>query len=487
MSDRWHTNPVPASPTSRTVPAGFRARMSLGVIPWAGARVLVGGSPWKVSSVAPAVRDLVLRLRDTGPTGMSVDTPRDRAALRVLLDRGFAECAPTSPAGRTLADVEIVVPVFNDPDALSDLLATLPAGRVLVVDDGSADPRATEDVATKAGARTVRHETNRGPAAARNTGLNHTTAPIVAFIDADCIADPSWPTGLLRHFDDPTIAAAAPRVLPHGAASSMLGRYETTRSSLDMGGQPELVRPGARLAFVPTAALVVRRTAIQPGGFDERLRLGEDVDLAWRLVEAGWIVRYDPTVEVTHRTRSRLRSWLRRKMEYGTSAPALEGRHPGKLAPARPSVWSLVTLGLAAAGHPVAGATIQAVPFALLAHRFERIPNGTSLAARVTGQGLVADAVGIGQAMRREWWPVGAATLLAAPWSRAARLGAAMMLTPLVLEWAEQRPPIDPISYMSLRLIDDAAYGSGVLASSYRARNWATIMPRIARPRLRRR
>jgi len=461
--------------------------MSLGVSIWGDGRVLVGGSPWKVSTLGPAARDLVLRLRAAGAAGIPVQAPRDRAALRVLLDRGFAECAPGSPARASLADVEIIVPVLDDPERLRELLATLPADRVVVVDDGSTDPEATAAAATAAGARILRHAVNLGPAAARNTGVRHTTAPLVAFIDADCLADTSWPTGLLRHFDDPAVAAAAPRIAPHVEGSSILERYEVTRSSLDMGGQPELVRPGARLAFVPSAALVVRRAAMQPGGFDEDLRLGEDVDLAWRLAESGWLVRYDPSVSVRHRTRSRLRSWLRRKMEYGTSVPALEARHPGNLSPARPSVWSVITFVLIAMGHPVAGTAVQAVPRALLARRFERLPNGGSLAARVAVQGMVGDAVGIGQALRREWWPIGAVFLVASPRSRVARVGALLMLAPLAMEWAQRRPLVDPISYAALRLLDDAAYGTGVLMSSRRARTWATILPRIAGPQLPRR
>lgn len=451
--------------------------MSLGVTRWARGRVLVGGSPWKVSTLAPAVRDLVERLHAAGAAGVALHSPQERAAVRVLLDRGFAECAPGSPSTTAPYDVDIVVPVYNDADRLRDLLVTLPAGRVLVVDDGSADPVAVKDVAAAAGARTVRHAANRGPAAARNTGLRHTGAPFVAFIDADCLADPAWPSGLLRHFDDPAVAAAAPRIRPDGVGDSLLERYEASRSSLDMGGQPELVRPGARLGFVPSAALVVRRCAVQPGGFDEALRLGEDVDLIWRLAEDGWLIRYDPTVSIHHRTRTRLRSWLRRKVEYGTSAPKLEQRHPGQLAPTRARPWNLLTLGLTLTGHPLAGAAAQVVPFAILAGKFRKVPDGTMLAARVTALGLVADFMSYGQVLRREWWPLGAAVMLATPWSRGARLGAAMMLVPIGLEWTKERPSLSPIAYTALRLVDDAAYGAGVLLASLQAREWRTLAP----------
>ena len=453
--------------------------MSLGVRLWAGGRVLVGGSPWKVSTLAPSVQDLVLRLFAAGAAGIPVSTPGDRAALRVLLDRGFAERAPGPATSAAAEDVDIVVPVLDDAARLRELLRTLPEGRVLVVDDGSADPRVVKSVAQAANARLLRHEANRGPAAARNTGLKQGNAPFVAFIDADCRADRNWPAGLLGHFEDPAVAAVAPRIRPLDGGHSLLERYEDARSSLDMGGQPSLVRPGARLGFVPSAALIVRRAALERGGFDGALRLGEDVDLVWRLAEAGWLIRYDPSVTVRHGTRTRLGSWLQRKKEYGSSAPALEDRHPGNLAPARPSAWSVLTLLLVAGGQPAVGALVQVVPFVILARKFRSVPHGGALAALVTTQGLVADASGIGQALRREWWPAGTVILVTALWSRPARVAALMMLIPLALEWVERRPALDPLRYALLRLVDDAAYGSGVIESSLAIPTVRTLLPAV--------
>ena len=80
------------------------------------------------------------------------------------------------------------------------------------------------------------------------------------------------------------------------------------------------MRPGSRVSYVPTAALLVRRSALDSvaiddaaipapghlagpgplssrGVFDPALRYGEDVDLIWRLHDAGWRVRYEPSVQ----------------------------------------------------------------------------------------------------------------------------------------------------------------------------------------------
>lgn len=63
--------------------------------------------------------------------------------------------------------------------------------------------------------------------------------------------------------------------------------YEAACSPLDMGVSPGLVGPGRRPGYVPSTAFVARRAALLAlGGFDERLRFGDDVDLIWRLVSA---------------------------------------------------------------------------------------------------------------------------------------------------------------------------------------------------------
>ena len=64
--------------------------------------------------------------------------------------------------------------------------------------------------------------------------------------------------------------------------------------------RPGLVRPLSRIPYVPSAALVVRRAALPDELFDPALRGGEDVDLVWRLVQAGWDVRYEPAATVGH-------------------------------------------------------------------------------------------------------------------------------------------------------------------------------------------
>ena len=93
------------------------------------------------------------------------------------------------------------------PAALSTCLRSADPGTagcpVVVVDDGSAEP--SEVAAVAAGARLLRHERARGPAAARNAGLRAAGTELVAFLDSDCVPEAGWLERLAGHLTDPRV------------------------------------------------------------------------------------------------------------------------------------------------------------------------------------------------------------------------------------------------------------------------------------------
>jgi mycofactocin system glycosyltransferase len=482
---------IPPTDPHIGLPAGSRVLLDPRTASWRGDRLVMGGSPWRLLRLSAPARDLVSRLRAAGDAGLVVTEPVAVAVANLLVERGFAHPV-TTPRPGAGAGVAVVVPAYGRPDRLAACLASVAgtAGEVVVVDDASPEAAAMASAAAAHGARLIRHAVNSGPGAARNTGLAATAAPVVAFLDSDCTVSPGWLDALVPLFDDPRVAAVAPRVRPRPGElrQSVLARHEAARSALDMGRRRELVRPGAPLGFVPSAALLVRRDAPAGGAFEPALRLGEDVDLVWRLAAAGWHVRYEPSVTVLHDSRLRFGAWARRRYEYGTSAADLDRRHPGRLAPARPSAWNLAALGLLVAGRPLGAAAVSGAAAAVLGRRLESAGGDTALAGVVVGKGVVADAAGLGHALRREWWPLGWAALALAPrsrWARPARAAALAMLAPVALEWMRERPDVDPARYALLRLAEDAAYGSGVVASAVRGRRPGALLPVIRGPVLR--
>jgi len=309
-------------PEDELAPAGLGLRPDPGSRLLARGTVLVGGAPVRVLRLTPAGARHVAGWWSGTPVP---DSPKARALARRLLDTGIAHPVPGgAPWGP--ADVTVVIPVRDREAELTRCLAGL-AGlaampRVVVVDDCSVDPAATARVVSGAGARVLRRSVNGGPAAARNTGLAAADTPLVAFLDSDCVPGPGWLDALLPHFADPAVGAVAPRIVPDEPGRTWLARYEGASSTLDMGARASIVRPGSRVPYVPGAALVVRRAAAGTG-FAETMRVGEDVDLVWRLAASGWRVRYEPAATMRHQHRVRLREWFGRRKDYGTSAAML--------------------------------------------------------------------------------------------------------------------------------------------------------------------
>lgn len=400
-------------------------------------RVVIGGSPLKLFRVTAEGERLIDRIAAGEPV-------RRSTLVTALLDAGAIHPLPDSTPF-SAADVTVVVPCRR-----IGVGSPFPAGAV-VVDDASDPPLA--------GAQ-VRFERNRGPAAARNAGLACVTTPLVAFVDADVDLPDGWLDPLLPHFADPKVALVAPRVrTPH--LPGAIARYERDRSPLDLGPEPARVRGGTRVSYVPAAALVARAGVIHElGGFDEGLRFGEDVDLVWRLDEAGWRCRYEPSSEVHHDPRPDWRSWLRQRIGYGSSAAPLARRHPGALAPIRMSGWSIAAWALAAFGRPVLGTAVGAGSAAALIRKLPDVP--PRAAFRLAGAGNLHAGDQIANAVRRVWWPLLAIAALRSRTARRVLLTAAL---------AARHP---------VRLADDVAYSIGVWRGVVAERTVAPLVPEIS-------
>jgi mycofactocin system glycosyltransferase len=220
-------------------------------------------------------------------------------------------------------------------------------------------------------------------------------------------------------------------------------------------------------------------------GFAEDMRVGEDVDFVWRLAASGWRVRYEPAATVGHQHRVRLREWFARRKDYGTSAAALELRHPGAVRPLYASVWTAAAWLAAAAGHPGAGAVVTSTGTALLARRLARVtgeawprPAGSAawrMAVTQAAGGTLAAARPLGSAICRTWWPVAVPAAIAV---RRLRLPlAVLVLAPPLLDWLDRRPPLDPARYAAARLLDDAGYSVGVWQGCVERRTVRPLLP----------
>ena len=112
------------------------------------------------------------------------------------------------------------------------------------------------------------------------------------------------------------------------------------------------------------------------------------MDLVWRLVEAGWDVRYVPESTVAHDVPDRIGPLLRRHAFYGTTAATLWRRHPGAVAPVHVSAWSLAVWALALRRRPAEALAVLAGSVSLLAWRLTGlVRDPVAVAARIAGGG----------------------------------------------------------------------------------------------------
>jgi mycofactocin glycosyltransferase len=392
---------------------------------------------------------------------------------------------PFEPA-TDLSTVTLVIPVKDREVQLRRLLGSLHREiseglHVVVVDDGSTD--SSGDIARDAGAIVLRHAESQGPAAARNRGLDEAATPFVAFVDSDCTCTYGWLSLLLRHFNDPAVALAAPRICGLDVGTSVLGIYEGVRSPLDLGPEQALVVPRTRVSYVPSAALLARTNVLRAlTGFSASLQVGEDVDLLWRLHAAGWRARYEPQAHVAHDHRVSWRAFAQRRYQYGTSAALLDARHPGQVAPLAVSGWSaLGWLGLCTFT-PVGvlgGLGTMAVTTALLPRKLRVVANPRRLALDLASRGHFGAGRQLAGATWRAYLPMAVlSALLPKPFGVIGRrILLASAIIPNVADWRSKRPKLDPIRYVGIRLLDDAAYGAGVWAGALKLRSLRALKP----------
>jgi mycofactocin system glycosyltransferase len=461
---------------------------------------VLGGSPRRLVRLSDAGASLLDRIG--GGDALSA-SPGRVAVLDRLVRAGILQPDPVEGSATSSArDVTVVVPVRDDPDGVGALLRSLhaagsvPAG-VVVVDDGSADParlhRSVHDARGSLQVELVRRDRSGGPAAARNAGIARVDTELVALLDADCVVGADWLEPLLAQFADGDVAIVAPRVAgPHVTApdvaqaprvgsSPRRERYESACSPLDLGRRAGEVRPGARLSYVPSAALLARRQVLgELGGFDESMRVGEDVDLVWRAVDAGHRVRYEPSSLVEHRVRPTWSAWARQRVGYGRSAASLDERHPGKVAPAVCSRWSLALWLLAVSGHPLAATSIGVTTTAALARSLEGLP--LAEVARLGAHGHLSTGRQLARAALRVWWPLLLAGSVVS--GRVRRVAVLCLAVSAAGAWSEAsdrtRVDLTPWELAAISLVDDAAYGAGVWQGCWHRRSWRALLPRLA-------
>jgi glycosyltransferase involved in cell wall biosynthesis len=176
-------------------------------------------------------------------------------------------------------------------EAVRSLLEQVPQAELVVVNSGGGDPRAK---LRSSGLDVPVVDVDRRllPGAARNVAIDHTTAPFIAFLAADCVAQPGWVAGRLRAHNAGAAAVASVMTVERSATRSQCAAHLL----LHHRRTPD-TPPGQRLFY---GLSYQRRLFDRYGRFREDLRQGEDTDFNERLGR-GDVVAWAPDVRTVHR------------------------------------------------------------------------------------------------------------------------------------------------------------------------------------------
>jgi hypothetical protein len=258
--------------------------------------------------------------------GLTDEARIPKPALSAVRDA----CAQVPFLGtRRWPQVSVVVCAYNAASTLEDTLDGLttldyPDYEVILVNDGSTDE--TDEIARRYDIQVV-STTNRGLSAARNTGLDKSAGQIIAYIDADARPDRHWLQYLAAAFRDGDYdAVGGPNISPAGDGA-------IAECVSNAPGNPTHVMLSDRVAeHIPGCNMAFRRELLTSlGGFDPRFRVaGDDVDLCWRIQDAGGKIGFSPAAVVWHHRRNSIRAFWRQQVGYGAAEGQLEQKWPAR-------------------------------------------------------------------------------------------------------------------------------------------------------------
>jgi cellulose synthase/poly-beta-1,6-N-acetylglucosamine synthase-like glycosyltransferase len=235
--------------------------------------------------------------------------------------------SPTNTHADDPPHASVIVATYNAQATLGDCLDSLlrldyPADRLelICVDNASTD--ATPQLLARYQGRIHSlYETMRGPAAARNRGLQHASGTVVAFTDADCVVDRAWLRHLVRPLSDERVGVAGGRILSRRPCNVIEAFGEQIHDH-----DRAMHSPSAPYAI--TMSWASRRDVLERiGRFDQTLLRSSDVDCAYRMVDAGYRLAYVRTAIIYHRNERTPWGLMHEGYVHGFHAPRVAARH----------------------------------------------------------------------------------------------------------------------------------------------------------------
>ena len=247
----------------------------------------------------------------------------------------------------------IIVPVYNRPDEVDELLQSLTEQtfndmEVIIVEDGSSQP--CENIVHRyAGKLRLRYYTkeNSGPGQTRNFGAEHSQGEYLIFLDSDCVLPPDFLKVVDEELKRKDCDAWGGPDRAHASFTNVQKAISYSMTSfLTTGGIRGGKKQMDRKFYPRSFNMGIRRSLYrQLGGFSS-MRFGEDIDLSLRIYKSGASCRLFPEAWVWHKRRTDFKKFFKQVHNSGIARINLMKRHPGslKLVHLLPAVFTIGTI-----------------------------------------------------------------------------------------------------------------------------------------------
>ena len=246
----------------------------------------------------------------------------------------------------------IIVPVYNRPEEVADLLQSLKAQtdkgfEIILVEDGSTIPALPEGYDASPLRLKYYKKSNEGRSIARNYGIERADGDFFIFVDSDCILPPDYIAKLRRSMEEnPTDCFGGPDAAHDSFTDTQKAINYAMTAFLTTGG----IRGGkvSMEKFTPRTFNMgfARKVYEKVGGFREMF--SEDIDMSTRIRLAGFSIMLYPDVAVFHKRRGNLKKFWKQVHVFGQSRITLELLYPGsmKLVHWLPAVFTIGAVAL---------------------------------------------------------------------------------------------------------------------------------------------
>ncbi len=243
--------------------------------------------------------------------------------------------------------VSVVICAYDAERTMRDCLESLrrldyPNFEVVIVDDGSRDR--TADISMDFPEFRLIRQPNKGLAVARNVGMHAARGEIIAYTDSDCVVDPHWLTLMVRSMTENNFdGCGGPNYAPHEEG------WIAASCAASPGAPCHVLVAEDRAEHLAGCNMLFSKAALAKiGGFDPQFTsAGDDVDICWRLLDAGFKLGFSPAAFVWHFRRNTVQAYYGQQRGYGRAEAMLYPRYPERFNVIGQIAWRGTIPGLA--------------------------------------------------------------------------------------------------------------------------------------------